>query len=357
MRIVQTPVRFYPYIGGVENFVYELSKALVSRGHDVRIVCSDEGQKDEQQDVDVKALHYAFKVANTNITPTLPFALKRESYDVMHTHMPTPYTADVSAYVSKMKERPVVLTYHNDIVAYDALRVVSSSYNKLFLPFLLRNVDAVTVSTDTYKKKLEERFPETKGKTEVIPPGIDTERFRPAEERRHERKKIFFLSVLDEFHRYKGLDCLLEAVKDLDIELVVAGSGKLLDEYIKKAGSNVTFLGRISEEEKLMMYQSSDVFVLPSTSAEQEGFGIVALEALACGTPVIVSNIVGVAEDVRRHGCGIVVPPGDANALREAMMSFEPGPKERENARNLSLQYSWQRIAGLFEELYKRVMN
>jgi glycosyltransferase involved in cell wall biosynthesis len=357
MRIVQTPVRFYPYIGGVENFVYELSKALVSRGHGVRIICSDEGQEGKQQDMDVKALPYAFKVANTNITPSLPFALREESYDIMHTHMPTPYTADVSTYVSKMRDKPVVLTYHNDIVAHDALRVVSSAYNRILMPCLLRTVDAVTVSTDIYKKKLKEKFPETRGKMEVIPPGIDTEHFKPAERQRHDRKKAFFLSVLDEFHRYKGLDYLLEAVRGLDIELVVAGAGKLLDEYRKKAGENVIFLGRISEEEKIRRYQSSDIFVLPSTSAEQEGFGIVALEALACGTPVIVSSIVGMAEDVRKNGCGIVVPPGDVNALREAMMSFEPSPKERENARNLSLQYSWQRIAGLFEELYRRVMN
>lgn len=360
MRIAQTPVRFYPYAGGVENFVYELSKALVEKGHNIRVICSNEGQNDREgiKNIDVRALPYAFKIANTNITVSLPFAIKKESYDVMHTHMPTPYTADVSTYLSKIKDKPVVLTYHNDIVAHGPLRVFSYAYNMALLPPLLRSVDAITVSTIAYKKRLETRYPETKGKIEVVPPGVDVERFKPSiKEKEDRRKRIFFLSVLDEFHRYKGLEYLLEAVKGLDVELVVAGAGKLLDCYRKSAGNNVNFSGRISEEEKIELYQNSDLFVLPSISEEQEGFGMVALEALACGTPVIVSSIVGIAEDVKKYGCGVVVPPKNVNALREAVMSFEPGIKERKKARALAMEYSWHRIAERFEGVYQRVVK
>jgi len=362
MRIAQTPVRFYPYIGGVENFVYELSKALVEKGHSICVICSNEGQNDKEGTkgtdaginigIDIRALPYAFKIANTNITLSLPFAIKKESYDVMHTHIPTPYTADVSTYLSKIKDKPVVLTYHNDIVAHGPLRVFSYAYNTAPLPFLLRSVDVITVSTVFYKKRLEKRYPEAKGKIEVIPPGVDTERFKPSIKK--SGKKIFFLSVLDEFHRYKGLEYLLEAVNGLDVELVVAGAGKLLDSYRKRAGNNVEFLGKISEEKKIELYQNSDLFVLPSTSEEQEGFGIVALEALACGTPVIVSSVVGISEDVKKHGCGVVVPPKDVNALREAIISFEPGVNERKKARTLAMEYSWRRIAERFEEVYQR---
>jgi len=356
MRIVQTPVRFYPYIGGVESFVCELSKALVGRGHDVRVICSDEGQDGKIEDINVRALPYAFKIANTNVTLSLPFVLKRESYDIMHTHMPTPYTADISAYVSKLNDKPVVLTYHNDIVAQGINRVFSSVYNSLILPRLLDQIDAITVSTDAYRRRLEERYSQARGKTEVIPPGIDIEYFKPAIVKEHERKSIFFLSVLDEFHRYKGLDYLLEAVKDLDVELTVGGGGRLLDEYRKKAGDNVRFLGRISEEEKIRLYQSSDMFVLPSTSAEQEGFGIVALEALACGTPCIVSDIVGLSGKMRAKKCGTVVPPRDIDALRSAIDEFEPDEASRKRARDLSLEYSWSRIAERFENVYEAVL-
>jgi glycosyltransferase involved in cell wall biosynthesis len=356
MRIVQTPVRFYPYIGGVESFVYELSKALIDRGHDLRVVCSDEGQGGKVEGIDVRALPYAFKVANTNVTPSLPFVLKRESYDIMHTHMPTPYTADISAYVSKLNDKPVVLTYHNDIVAQGINRVFSSVYNSFILPILLDQMDAITVSTDAYRKRLKERYPEAKGKTEVIPPGIDIEYFKPAGTEEHERKRIFFLSVLDEFHRYKGLDYLLEAVEGLDVELTVGGGGRLLDEYRNKAGDNVRFLGRISEEEKIRLYQNSDLFVLPSISEEQEGFGIVALEALACGTPCIVSDIVGLSSRIREKGCGTVVPPRDTDALRSAIDEFEPDETSRKKARELSAEYSWSKIAERFENVYEKVL-
>lgn len=352
MRIVQTPVRFYPYVGGVESFVYELSKALKNSDHEVKVICSDEGQNGST--MDVKALPYWFKVANTNITPSLPFVLKRESYDVMHTHMPTPYSADVSTYISKFKEKPVVLTYHNDITADNIFSFFSSAYNRALLPPLLRRVDCVTVSTDSYKKKLEMKFHEVKGKTVVIPPGVDTERFKPASKRRE--KRLFFLSVLDEFHRYKGLDYLIEAVNGLDVELIVGGGGKLLEEYKNKSGENVRFLGRISDEEKIELYQSSDMFVLPSISAEQEGFGIVALEALACGTPVIITDIVGIAGDVKKYDCGMVVPPRDMEALREAIIDGMSEEKRR-NARELALKYSWRKIGERFERLYERVIG
>jgi glycosyltransferase involved in cell wall biosynthesis len=218
-------------------------------------------------------------------------------------------------------------------------------------------MDAITVSTDAYRRRLEERYSQARGKTEVIPPGIDIEYFKPATVMEHERKSIFFLSVLDEFHRYKGLGCLLEAVKGLDVELTVGGGGRLLDEYRKKAGDNVRFLGRISEEEKIRLYQSSDLFVLPSISEEQEGFGIVALEALACGTPCIVSNIVGLSNRIREKRCGTVVPPRDIDALRSAIDEFEPDEASRKRARDLSLEYSWSKIAERFERVYQRIMG
>jgi len=142
----------------------------------------------------------------------------------------------------------------------------------------------------------------------------------------------------------------------LDVELTVGGGGRLLDEYRKKAGDNVRFLGRISEEEKIRLYQSSDMFVLPSTSAEQEGFGIVALEALACGTPCIVSDIVGLSGKMRAKKCGTVVPPRDIDALRSAIDEFEPDEASRKRARDLSLEYSWSRIAERFENVYEAVL-
>ena len=118
---------------------------------------------------------------------------------------------------------------------------------------------------------------------------------------------IFFLSLLDEFHKYKGLEYLLKALtivkKEIpDVKLVVGGKGSLL-EYYKNVTSdlglaeNVEFHGFIPDDKITEYYSRANVFVLPSISSVQEGFGIVALEALACKTPVITTEIVGVSSD------------------------------------------------------------
>src|SRR4051794_37835018 len=101
MRILQTPPRFPPYVGGVENIVLEVSQALVRLGHDVSVVCAAEPANASESLAGVRVLRlpYLTKVANTNITPTLPITLLREPFDIVHTHLPTPWTADWSVLI------------------------------------------------------------------------------------------------------------------------------------------------------------------------------------------------------------------------------------------------------------------
>ena len=104
MRIVQTPARFYPFIGGVENYVYNLSKELARLGQEVQVICArePEAQENESRDgIEIKRLPYIGKVANTNITPALPFALFQQDFDLIHTHLPTPWSADWSLIISR----------------------------------------------------------------------------------------------------------------------------------------------------------------------------------------------------------------------------------------------------------------
>ncbi|MDP7494745.1 MAG: glycosyltransferase, partial [Candidatus Undinarchaeales archaeon] len=114
MRILHTPVRFHPYTGGVENYVLELGRRIAARGHEVAVVCADEPHASgcEVDGISVRRLSYLGKIANTNVTPTLPLRLLRERFDILHTHLPTPWSADWSAIVSWMRRKPMVLTYH-----------------------------------------------------------------------------------------------------------------------------------------------------------------------------------------------------------------------------------------------------
>ncbi|MFZ2409941.1 MAG: glycosyltransferase family 4 protein, partial [Candidatus Methanoperedens sp.] len=327
MKILQTPARFYPYTGGVENYTYHLSRELVKLGHEVSVICANEPKSDKKEidGIKLKKLYFIGKIANTNITPALPLSILKEDFDILHTQLPTPWSADWSAIVSAAKRKPLVLTYQNDIVGTGIADHIAEVYNMTALKFLLKQAAKITISHPNYIN-FSPHLKKYRKKIVVIPPGVDTGRFQPTDPSIQET--IFFLSLLDEFHRYKGLDLLLEALKLVKkeiphIKLKVGGSGKLLQYYREKAASlgledNVEFLGHVPDEWIPEHYANCNLFVLPSISASQEGFGIVLLEALASGRPVVTTEIVGMAEDIKKHKAGIVVKPMDTKALADA---------------------------------------
>ena len=371
MRILQTPVRFYPFTGGVENYVYYSTKEMVKLGHHVTVICANEPhlkKEDIIEGIKVKRLSYFGKIANTNITLGLPFALLNENFEIIHTHIPTPWSADWSKIISKHKKKPLIITYHNDIIGEGITSHIANFYNSTALKSLLNNADKIIITQHNYlySSPYLEKYED---KIAVIPNGVDIEKFKPLEVKK-ERNMIFFLSLLDEFHKYKGLDYLLKALKIVkdeisDVKLVIGGKGALMDYYMEMADNmglkdNVEFHGFIPDEKIVEYYCRSSVFVLPSISAKQEGFGIVALEALACGTPVISTEIVGVAADVKNSGSGIIVPPQDIDNLVKAIIkilndekSHTMGLKGRELVKN---KYTWSRVAKMTENIYQEFL-
>ncbi len=372
MKILQTPIRFFPFIGGVENYVYYLSQELVKKGHQVRVLCADEPHAPEEdiiENIKVKRLHYIGKVANTNITPGFPFAIYKEDFDVIHTHIPTPWSADWSYLAAILKKKPLIITYHNDIIGNGSAQYIAKLYNNTFLKVLLNHAARIIITqpdyldSSPYLKKYEDKI-------EVIPNGVDTEKFKPLKVKENQNT-LFFLSLLDEFHEYKGLEYLLNALKIvkeqiINVKLIVGGEGKLLDYYTKMAQelglkNNVEFHGFIPHENIVEYYNQCNVFVLPSISSKQEGFGIVALEALACETPVISTEIVGVADDVNDFNAGIIVPPKDVEKLAKSIIELLKNPKMSKemgmNGRKLVQdKYTWTKIAEMTEDLYKKVL-
>lgn len=372
MKIVQTPVRFYPFIGGVENYVYYMSRELVNLGHDINVICANEPESPKNeivQGIKVKRLSYLGKIANTNITPGLPSALLREDFDILHTHIPTPWSADWSFLASKIKNKPLVLSYYNDIIGEGIANYIAKFYNSTFLKLLLKSADKIIIIQEDYVK-FSPYLKDYKDKIEVVPCGVDTHKFRPMDAA-FNKNQIFFLSLLDEFHKYKGLDYLLKALKEVksevnDVKLIIGGKGKLLDYYSQMADElglkdNIEFHGFIPDDKIVQYYNTSKAFVLPSISSKQEGFGIVALEALACRTPVISTEIVGVAADVKKSKSGIIVEPRDVNKLAEAIINI----LKDKNSEDMGLRgrklveekYTWSKVAKMTEKIYKEVLR
>lgn len=372
MKIVQTPARFYPFVGGVENYVYNLSKELVKKGHEVTVICANEPNTKRKEIIDrivVKRLPYIGKIANTNITPTLPLELLKEDFDIIHTHLPTPWSADWSVIFAKLKKKPVVITYHNDIVSKGFASYIAKFYNLTSLNLVLRIAKKIIITQPKYLEQ-SPYLKKYKDKIEVVPVGVDTKKFKPlnVDEEEH---TLLFLSVLDRFHEYKGLEYLLKALKIVkdeikDVKLIIGGEGEFKTYYQEMAnhlgvGDNVEFVGFIPDGKLTEYYNRCSIFVLPSYSSDQEGFGIVLLEALACGKPVVTTEIVGVSKDVQNLNAGIVVKPRDVKNLADAIIRIlqddDLKRKMGKNGRKVAEKYSWEKVAGVVEKIYTELVR
>ncbi|MDO5851629.1 MAG: glycosyltransferase [Methanobacteriaceae archaeon] len=371
MKIIQTPVRFYPFIGGVESYVYYISRELAKLDCNVKVICANEPNsiyEETYNGIKIKRLHYITKVANTNITPALPTTLLKEDYDIIHTHIPTPWSADWSNIISTIKNKPLILTYHNNIIATGKEDKIAQFYNNTALKLLLKKAKKIIITQDNYINS--PHLQKYKQKTITIPNGVDTEKFKPQKEKT-QKNTIFFLSVLDKYHKYKGLDYLLNAIKETkktipDVKLIIGGKGELTQYYKDKAKKlgikeNTDFIGFIPEEKITDYYNMAEIFILPSISKEQEGFGIVLLEAQSCQKPVITTNIVGIAQDIQKEETGIVIKPKDTKALTQAIKELllnkekaeEMGKKGRQIVKK---HYEWKKIAEQIKEVYEEII-
>lgn len=371
MRILEVVVRFHPYVGGVENTVLEVGRRLVGRGHEVRVVCADEpaGGPPRVDGIDVVRLPWRGKIGNTNVCPGLRAALRSEPRpDVLHSHLPTALFADAAAGLAAATGVPLVLTYHNDLVGDGLKGVLAGVYNRLFLPRLLARSRRIVVTNPIYPSQ-SPHLTEGDPKLVCIPWGVDADAFRPLSDAPAESSELVvgFLSLLDAHHGYKGLDVLLRAAAQLrregvPVRLKIGGAGEARDNYRRRAAElgvadAADFLGFIPAADLSSFYASCHAFALPSTDGRREGFGLVLLEAMACGRPVVTTPVVGVAGDLEGSGAGLLVPPGDADALAAALRKLHETrselPERGRNARRLiERRYTWERVADDYEALF-----
>lgn len=328
MKILQIHKLYYPVFGGIERHVQLISEGLRDRAYIEVLVCKAKGRGDTRFINDVK-VHYASSLGmytGMPISITFPFLLRAKSRraDILHFHLPFPL-ADLSYVLMTSKGKRVIVTYHSDIVRQKGLA-------KLYKPFLhqfLRRADRIIV-TSRHLLESSEHLTPYKDKCVVIPLSIDLTRFKPPrnydshfEHRDASRDKriVLFVGCLT---YYKGLRYLIDAMPHVEARLLIVGNGELrnhLEQQCRSLGvdGRVTFLGNVSDDSLGCYYRSCDVFVLPSTE-KSEAFGLVQLEAMAHGKPVVNTYLPTAVPHVSIHGkTGITVPPKDSKALAEAI--------------------------------------
>jgi len=327
MRVLQLGKYYYPYMGGIENHLYVLCGELKERVS-LEVVVSNTRMRtvrDMVGGIPVTRCGEILNLASTSICPTMALELSRRDYDLLHLHFPHPM--GVMSYLASRKPRShrLVITYHSDVVRQERLF-------RVFRPFMHRameRADVIICTSPDYLETSHELQPH-RARCRVIPYGIDISQFSHAHRHSTEASRLRarypgpLLIAVGRLIYYKGFEHIIRAMARVDARLLLVGDGPLrgaLEAVARDCGvsGRVHFLGEIHNDEIVPYYLASDVFVLPSI-ARSEAFGIVQLEAMACGLPVINTALDSGVPFVSRNGeSGITVPPGDPDALAGAV--------------------------------------
>ncbi len=354
LRIIMTISGFRPLIGGGERQAERLAQTLVQRGHNVTVLTRWVQPQWPQEEL-LNGVRIV-RVGGWNrwgYTVAMLFwiARHRREIDVIHAHQANSPLV-VGAFAAKLWNLPVVCT---PMTWQPELRWVKRSSRGIIRRWLFRGTRWIAKS-DEIARNLESYAP---GLVYRIPNGVDTEAFRPAERGINTIPIAVFVGRLE---RPKRLDILLAAWQQLAVpaDLLVAGDGtlrRLLQEQAQKLGlHDVKFLGNREDVHEIL--READVFVLPS---EREGMPNVLLEAMSCGLACVASGV-GAVPELLGGGVGVMVPPGDAKALANALSNLLSNPAMRaemgRQARARVLErYGLVSVAQQVEEIYYRAIQ
>lgn len=352
MRVVVVCPYSWSVPGGVSNHIQSLASHLRDRGHEVRIVAPADRPTREVLSVGRSvAVPYNGSIARIAFGPRVAARMRRALRvarpDVVHVHEPMAPSAGMLAVLTS--RAPLVATFHAAIPQSRAYGVAA--------PFLrpLWNKIAVRIAVSEEARKTVERA--FGAGVRIIPNGVTVELFRrigglPPEPR------ILFIGRLEP---RKGAAVLVEAFRRVHAgfagaSLTIIGEGAQRRAIERAAeGMDVRFLGLLGHEELAAEIERAAVVCAPSLGGES--FGIVLLEAMAAGRPVVASDIPGYAAVCRDGTEGVLVPPGDAEALAEALLSLL-GDRERMErlgraGRDRAARYSWDVVATQVEQAYR----
>lgn len=331
LRVLHVGKFYPPHHGGMESHVETLCRELRAEV-DVEVLVSADDRRTTRETVDgvpVTRIGTLATLASASVNPGMARAIRRSRADVVHFHHPNP--TGVLSYLASGRRGPLVVTYHSDIIRQRVL-------GALFAPVLHRFLDgahAILASSPDYARS-SAVLRRHGDRVRIVPFGIRADAFASAAPGEVARLRTLYGSrvvlAVGRLVYYKGFDYLIRAMSAVDGRLVILGDGPLraeLEALAARTGvaDRVTFGGSVPD--LAPYYHAADLFALPAV-ARSEAFGLVQLEAMAAGLPVVNTRIDSGVPFVSRDGeSGMTVPPADVQALAGALGHLLDAPDTR----------------------------
>lgn len=367
MRVLQFYKTSFPdSMGGVEQVISQIARGTVKLGVETDVLSLTPDRVPRTVEIDgyfAHRAHMTFQIASTgfSVSSFRQFSELAKKADVIHYHFPWPFM-DVVHFATRVN-KPTVVTYHSDIIRQkNLLKLYRPLQNKF-----LASVDRIVATSPNYLAT-SDVLAKHVNKVSVIPIGLDKGTYpKVAPDRMqhwHQRlgpKYFLFVGLL---RYYKGLHILMEAAQGTDYPIAIVGAGPIEEELkaqaVRLGLHNVHFLGRLPDEDKVALLTMCYGVLFPS-HLRSEAFGISLLEGAMYGKPMISSEIgtgttfINIADET-----GLVVPPSDPVALRQAMQFLWENPEVAAEMGRRAEERYWQhftadKMVKSYVELYQAV--
>jgi glycosyltransferase involved in cell wall biosynthesis len=367
LRVLQIGKYFAPSHGGIESHLLDLCSEL-RKSVDLKVIVANDRMRQERacvEGIEVTRLGCMMTLVSTPICPAMINAIRRERADIVHLHLPNP-----AAVIACLLARPagaIVITWHSDIVRQRRLL-------RLYQPFeriLLKRSAAIVATSPAYLASSPVLRAQA-DRCHLIPYGIDARQFdddrvdKALVKKLRQRFGPRVILTVGRLVYYKGIKFLIQAMSQVDAKLVIIGEGPLRAELEREAANNgisgrIIFLGKI-DDNLTSYYHASDVFALPSCE-RSEAFGLVQLEAMACGRPVVNTQIDSGVPYASLDGVtGLTVQPRSPDAIATALNRLLDNPELRmelgraARARVVN-EFGIRQMAARTLELYRTVLS
>jgi len=358
MRVLQLG-KYWRIDGGIETHVKTLCKSLASAGVDVVNLVSSIDRRGNRFEIDGYTVVESPTLGtyfSTSIAPRMVLDARRlhgeKPFDIVHLHFPDPMSHLASLALPANISR--VITWHSDIVKQRHLL-------KLYRPFQLREImraKAIVAATSSHfssSTQIPAEYPAAQ--KYVIPYGMDFGWLELTPDMQATAARIkaqaggkFMVFALGRHVEYKGFDVLIRAMQHTSAYLVLGGEGPLtsqLKTFAQQLGiaDRVCFAGRLSESALAAHYHACDTFCLPSVTPN-EAFGIVQIEAMACGKPVICNQLNNGVNDINPHmHTGLTIPASNPHALAQAIKQLQHDQPLRQGLGRNAQQHAHDRFS------------